>query len=663
MSDIKRRFGHKRNLRQVSLWIIPCSFMLSYTLLSKSGFNITNFDNVVLDNRIDAFGIDFPEPMQDDTTKSHLSPLWQRVCTEWAGRAVCDSYVYAKQFIATKCSRSLRSLSWFLLNESKGRLHDKFEHLLPIDCVSRRLQEVLHYCFKDSALALKLPLPLITRKEVEHIQTLLKEISADRHKIKLNNGNPTINDDLRKFVTNQYKQVMIDNGGIPQFPANHSPRLMAMVGETIQTNLNTNIKMRYPQYIDKFINVCFEKNSVEEEMSRKEKSVFRWRLRQVKNVFLQRNRNDIPTTTEEIQEFIEQCDTIILEDDNEKSLSREDKIELLAQSHDTVLELFSDQVCIDILFPPSIKIQKSNGDYEDKQIESLMKAVHEHPQSLIKSAIQINNFLEEDEVSTYNIIPIVRHVVPGFFEVDTQGLWGILRSTLTNHQVKEKKIRSEWNTQTEIRHMSPAEQNQFWFYFVNFNRPFIKKGYKFNNSIKTDGFSVCIELTREDCVGMSFKPDSAKFSSKEEYVQDYDVEEFSLKTKVFIDPGKTDLLYFCSEKVNRPFPEQKAREMRNKEYEWLRLTETEWSRWSRVHQKFRRGKKKEFILQDGKTVEQEESTLSKENSKSTLYDTFYDYVGSKLTVIESTFDYYCLMIWRIQKCKDTSIFKKQKVSC
>ncbi|KAL0248539.1 hypothetical protein GEMRC1_003775 [Eukaryota sp. GEM-RC1] len=109
-----------------------------------TGFNITNFHNVVLDNRIDAFGIDFPEPMLDDTTKSHLSPLWQRVCTEWAGRAVCDSYLYAKQFIAIKCSRSLRSLSWFLLNESKGRLHDKFEHLLPIDCVSRRPQEVLN---------------------------------------------------------------------------------------------------------------------------------------------------------------------------------------------------------------------------------------------------------------------------------------------------------------------------------------------------------------------------------------------------------------------------------------------------------------------------------------------------------------------------------------
>ncbi|KAL0248555.1 hypothetical protein GEMRC1_003791 [Eukaryota sp. GEM-RC1] len=455
---------------------------------------------------------------------------------------------------------------------------------------------------------------------------------------------------------------MLNNGGIPLFPAAHSSRLMAMVGETIKSNLDTNIKMRYAQYIDKFINVYFQKTDQEETMSIKEQSVFRWRLRQVKNVFLEGNRNDIPKTTVEIKQFIQRCNAEILQDDSNRSLNIA-KIKLLWATNDYVEGLFRYRYFIDVLFPPSIDIQNANGVYKEKVVKSLLKSVREHPQSFIKSAIQINNYLESEGASAYNVIPIVRHVTPGFFEIDTQGLWGILRSTLSTQQVNVKKKMSEWNTKVEIEHMSPAEQNQFWSYFFNFNRPFIKKGYKFNNTIKTDGFSACVELTREDCVGMSFKPDSAKFSSKEEYVQDYDIEEFSLKTKVFIDPGKTDLLYFCSEKVNRPFPEQKAREMRNKEYEWLRLTETEWSRWSRVHQKFRRGKKKEFILQDGKTVEEEESTLSIENSKSTLYDTFYDYVSSKLTVIESTFDYYCLMIWRIQKCKDTSIFKKQKVSC
>ncbi|KAL0248044.1 hypothetical protein GEMRC1_003283 [Eukaryota sp. GEM-RC1] len=121
-----------------------------------TGFNITDFDNVVLGNRIVTLGVDFPEPMLDEITKSHLSSLWQNVCSEWAGRIVCDSYVYAKQFIVSKCSKSLRSLSWFLLNESKGRLHDEFHHLLPIDCVVERPQEVLNYCFKDSVIALKL---------------------------------------------------------------------------------------------------------------------------------------------------------------------------------------------------------------------------------------------------------------------------------------------------------------------------------------------------------------------------------------------------------------------------------------------------------------------------------------------------------------------------
>ncbi|KAL0228659.1 hypothetical protein GEMRC1_013279 [Eukaryota sp. GEM-RC1] len=273
--------------------------------------------------------------MLDDTTKSHLSSLWQNVCSEWAGRIVCDSYVYAKQFIVSKCSKSLRSLSWFLLNESKGRLHDEFHHLLPIDCVDERPQEVVNYSYKDSVIALKLfllfqsnkivrptfvthkttlksivkhfgltllldyyaqlvhklrmhtsyclklfllhmdkngeKLPLITRKEVEHIQTLLRNISAEHHEIKLcNRGSPpAFNEHLKNFVLEEYKQVMLDNGGIPLFPAAHSSRLMAMVGETIKTNLDTNIKMRYAQYIDKFINVYFQKTDQEEKMSKK----------------------------------------------------------------------------------------------------------------------------------------------------------------------------------------------------------------------------------------------------------------------------------------------------------------------------------------------------------------------------------------------------------
>ncbi|KAL0239401.1 hypothetical protein GEMRC1_009509 [Eukaryota sp. GEM-RC1] len=323
---------------------------------------------------------------------------------------------------------------------------------------------------------------------------------------------------------------------------------MAMVGETIKSILDTNIKMRYAQYIDKFFNVYFQKTDQEEKMSKKEQSVFRWRLRQVKNVFLEGNRNDIPKTTTGIQQFIQRCNTEILQDDSNRSLNIAGKIKLLWATNDYVEGFFRDRYFIDVLFPPSIDIQNSNGVYKKKVVKSLLKSVREHPQSFIKSAIQINNYLESEGASAYNVIPIVRHITPGFFEINTQGLWGILRSTLSTKQVNVKKKMSNWNTQTEIHKMSPAEQNQFWSHLFNFNRPFIKKGYKFNNTFKIDGFSACVELTREDCVGMSFKPDSAKFSSKEEYIQDYEVEEFSLKTKVFIDPGKTDLLYFCSER-------------------------------------------------------------------------------------------------------------------
>ncbi|KAL0244778.1 hypothetical protein GEMRC1_008860 [Eukaryota sp. GEM-RC1] len=115
-------------------------------------------------------------------------------------------------------------------------------------------------------------LPLITRKEVEHIQTLLRYISAVHHEIKLCNQGPApaFNQHLKNFVLQEYKQVMLNNGGIPRFPAAHSSRPTAMVGETIKSNLDTNITMRYAQYIDKFINVYFQKTDQEEKMSKKE---------------------------------------------------------------------------------------------------------------------------------------------------------------------------------------------------------------------------------------------------------------------------------------------------------------------------------------------------------------------------------------------------------
>ncbi|KAL0232883.1 hypothetical protein GEMRC1_011630 [Eukaryota sp. GEM-RC1] len=233
---------------------------------------------------------------------------------------------------------------------------------------------------------------------------------------------------------------------------------MAMVGETIESNLDTNIKMRYAQYIDKFINVYFQKTDQEETMSKKEQSVFRWRLRQVKNVFLEGNRNDIPKTPAEIKQFIQRRNTEILQDDSNGSLNIAGKIKLLWATNDYVEGLFRDKYFIDVLFPPSIDVQNANGVYKKKVVKSLLKSVREHPQSFIKSAIQINNYLESEGASAYNVIPIVRHVTPGFFEIDTQGLWGILRSTLSTKQVNVKKKMSEWNTKVEIEHMSPVEQ-------------------------------------------------------------------------------------------------------------------------------------------------------------------------------------------------------------
>ncbi|KAL0219947.1 hypothetical protein P9112_005600 [Eukaryota sp. TZLM1-RC] len=213
----------------------------------------------------------------------------------------------------------------------------------------------------------------------------------------------------------------------------------------------------------------------------------------------------------------------------------------------------------------------------------------------------------------------------------------------TNDEINDMKNNSEWNSIADIQHMTPEELNLFYSSFFEFNRPFTKIGYKFNNTIKTDGFAACIELAREDGLGMSFKIDSAKFATTGNYLDDLDVAFLSSKHKVHIDPGKSDLFYLCSQK--RFKLNAKVQLKRDKQYEWLRLTTLEWPRVSRVHQKLRKLKKKAFILQNGITVEQTE-TVSKESSKSSIYNIFYSNVASKLINMTFTFDYYCLMIWQ-----------------
>ncbi|KAL0220930.1 hypothetical protein RCL1_000784 [Eukaryota sp. TZLM3-RCL] len=674
-----------------------------------TGFNTTNFDLRVLDNRFNHYNLEIPSLVSTFQPDVSLSQFWNRVKTDHWFSVSCDCYLYARKFIASKRGFSLRCLSHFLLNETKFRLHTN-EFLLPIDFISSKPQDVINYCFQDSLLALKLfllfqrnkvirptyvthkttlqqivkhrgldlllqyyaqlvqhlrintslcfkmfvinqlendqELPIFTTSDFDHIQTLLKQISSEHYGITVAKGKkPQIDPLLQNFVNTEFRSIM-EVHGYSFLPSTFSARIMQRISETMVSNLEVNLKVRYGQYVESFINTFFDKIVQEKTLSDAIQSVFRFRLRQVKNLFLQLTFQEFSHVVQNIEETINS-----LNNDLNEAVVRMRQTRKRGVIDDTgvntvitfttlkIRELFNSD------WPSTIYPSEITEDY---QVDTLLKSVDDWPQFFIKPSIEINNYLESRHSKTYNVFPLVRDNVPGFFEIDTQALWNLVRTTLSKKEINERKKRDDWNTITEIRTFSPEEQNVFWNYFLKFNRPFKKYGYKFNNCIKTDGFSATIELVREDCVGMQFKPDSSIFSDEEQYFHDYDLDILRSKRLVYVDPGKNDLLYFCSKRLDNQLIRTESIK-RNQNYLWMRFTQNEWSRVSRLHQKIRRINRRTFLLSNGVTVEAEEAKQSITVSKSTVYATFKLYVQQKISTLILTTNFYCLKIWRIQK--------------
>ncbi|KAL0223426.1 hypothetical protein P9112_002816 [Eukaryota sp. TZLM1-RC] len=152
------------------------------------------------------------------------------------------------------------------------------------------------------------------------------------------------------------------------------------------------------------------------------------RLHQVTNLFLQTNCNNFPTTDDKNDNFIELSDDEILNEDSENCFNQSAKTVLLNSTHPKSCKLLNDENWMNSVFPISIVLQNSKDEEQSIEVKSLLSTVQKHPQSCVKSAIKINNFIEEAEGKTFNAIPIARHENPGSFEVDSQGLLGILRS-------------------------------------------------------------------------------------------------------------------------------------------------------------------------------------------------------------------------------------------
>ncbi|KAL0227463.1 hypothetical protein RCL1_003607 [Eukaryota sp. TZLM3-RCL] len=572
---------------------------------------------------------------------------------------------------------------------------------------TQKLRMHTSYCVKlyvQSRFERNLSIPLLTDQIFQAVMSHLRFISHEHYKLlglqhyRMKKPHGSISTDLKDFIYAEgvytandpypgYKHLL-NISAMPRFPAEGFARNAEYLSQKMTAQLETNIKTRYSQYIERYVNLFFNKLQIENEISdhfvnegndviRKVKTLARFRLRQVKDLFLSHERNllhmilNVYQRTREIRQYIEPISVKIIlrhvfgnqfdESAANIGFNTADSMRIYngiifpyIDSH--FRRFFTQFAFLNAIFPSSITNQRG----QQVNVTELLPAVNSSPQSFLNASLLLSREIELLGGTPFNVLPLTTKNVPGFFTLDTRSL-NLLISEVVEEQDEiddEEGHQNELNVNKQVQKFSPDEQTNYWGQFIDLTtKPFKKKFHHFNNIIHTDGINLTIEFCRVDergkpCIG---KGDTGELKDNEFY---FTAEHNSLideRNVVTCDPGKRDLLYFCSKKPHQPIfvVEEENETKKIKDYEWLRLTYPEWTRVSRVHQK--------ELLQCRQAfgIEEVESTLSQYRSNAATFNDFRNYVLEKTRVTETNDWFYQLDVWRIHKMQIFS--HRQKV--
>lgn len=254
------------------------------------------------------------------------------------------------------------------------------------------------------------------------------------------------------------------------------------------------------------------------------------------------------------------------------------------------------------------------------------------PFMFLKSLIYMNKHLQEIGMNGFNCFTLQTTNIPRYVEFDTSVILELLGKAGTTNSNNIESLKNEvWNKYFRIQKtaLKSSTPNSI---------------YKFNGSVKTDGISVSISyalhLNFENGLTIKknqrykkgnikqLKIDQKIKKSKIEfpYLDELSKEEFNnLKTKkkVYIDPGKNDIVY-CMDDNNNCVTYSNIR--RNKE--------TKRNHFQRIRNKI------------NEPVKQLETEFSKYSRKTYDFKEFMEYVKEKSKLNNLTRDHYSQPIFR-----------------
>lgn len=364
----------------------------------------------------------------------------------------------------------------------------------------------------------------LSRIDKELILMIMKVICKKKgKKEKVNSNEPKVDkrrtqasivlqEKLTLFHNIFYKPTMMDE----QLDRTNLINVLSYLALDIATTYETNIKQHYAEYVERFINVLFQKKQTIKTLSKSEESAFLAKLRAFKNSVFDHSSNIDPLLNPHLPSIIPQ-----------RPFNKNLKYDLQCS-----------------------------------------------PQDYLPCMLYMMKFVESQNETTYNLFPLRTELIPKYIRLDTTSLVYLLMTKDNKHKYGNKEDFKNGNTSKR------ADEIWSFFFRTEkrcFSKPDGNTNrHTFAHMIETDGVACSILWVRKDVASKKKKPKLK--SSSEKYIDDEDIDLSSLQGKkiVGIDPGKCDLIFCVADSGDghsqkfRYTQDQRRKETKQKKYRDIR---------------------------------------------------------------------------------------------
>ena len=386
-----------------------------------------------------------------------------------------------------------------------------------------------------------------------------------------------IKDKLTLFYNQHYKNIQLD-----ELSYTHMNTVLDYLATAILTVYENNIKNHYVEYVERYVNIVWQKKFLIEKICKiKKTKQERDSAINALNIELRKIKNDL------------------LNVENQQYKSKSFYHKWIKEQKKLIL--------------PTKTFQKGSIHYD----------IQVSPQNYLPHMIYMMKYIEKEQLSIYNVFPLRSDIIPKSIRIDTTSLVHLLFT-------KNQGNKSDYLTKGNLK----KKENEIWkFFFRTEKQCFSKNGYSFHHMVDTDGISVTILFIKDEYVGKKIPKNKVK--DDEKYLDDLtptELKKLKKKKVVGIDPGMEDII-FCVDKDSKDANQfrysqnQRRKETKKKKYQKIILNE-----------------KKTKI--DGKTIIEHETELSVYNRKTLNITEYIKYCKKKNEINKKVIDFYSKTLFR-----------------